>query len=110
MVNKNKEFHKLLGHCWHDIVETEYGDFECKKCGVEIRKRVHNPDYADDPRLVIKEMKLRKDFNVFLGHLMFMVSYDNTNKATIEFFMDTTGNLRNIAMEWLKGRKVKLKE
>ena len=33
---------EYLGECWHELKETEYGDFECNKCGFEIRKRVFN--------------------------------------------------------------------
>ncbi|MFH1448101.1 MAG: hypothetical protein ABIG39_04520 [Candidatus Micrarchaeota archaeon] len=117
-MGKNKELHELLGLCWHEEVpSSKIFNYRCL-CGYEVETQIrllgkhireNNPDYASDPRLVLREMMKREDFRLFMARLMY---YGDTAGAidwdediTIDLILDTTGKLRDMAIEWLKNNK-----
>lgn len=108
-MNKNKELHELFGHCWHeDWYPAPYSadSFICKKCKKEFSVPLPaNPDYAADPRLVLREMEKRGDWPKFLsgsGLYWYTTRRGGMAFIALEIIMDTTGKLRDIAIEWLK--------
>jgi len=121
-MNKNREFHELLGYCWHewtwsfDDLDTGVGSWKCKKCGeiVGIQKVMESSlDYAADPRLVLREMiRINKwyefwawDFDKdyppddFGGVIMCGEQFLSRIE---DYILDTTGKLRDLADNWLK--------
>ncbi len=64
------------------------------------------PDFAADPRLVLREMMKREDWWKFI--LSIWDDYPTIEESTHRFFtnyiIDTTGLLRDKAIEWMKGR------
>jgi len=78
---KNRELHELLGLRWYEWDNT---------VGFT---HIDNPDYAADPRLVLREMAKRADFKLFM---------DLDDDIPIEYVLDSTGKLRDMAIEYLK--------
>ena len=107
-MNKNRELHELLRHCWHE----PYGEklfrsstfFTCYKCGMIDVRQDWNSDYAADSRLVLKEMMKRKDWLRFKKYIN-KDSYDHLICISIDLILDTTGKLRDLAIDWLKETK-----
>lgn len=95
-MDKNRELHEALGLKWHehDGSDTCHGTLHCKG---------NNPDYASDPRLVLREMKKLKLWLGFLGHLDDLGYYDKLTEIP-ELFMDETGYLRDMAIEYLRSK------
>lgn len=111
---KNKRFAELCGICWHEIIRRDentkvcscgedYSLFDDYVCG---RK---NPDFAADPRLVLREMMKREDWLMFIQavgdvHRFNEKSSDFEWKEMIpvEYMTDTTGLLRDRAIEWME--------
>jgi len=122
-MNKNQEFHELLGYCWHEIDGTcvyhritKVSVVWCKKCKHSIsinNNTTINPDYAADPRLVLREMiRINKwyefwawDFDKdyppddFGGVIMCGEQFLSRIE---DYILDTTGKLRDLADNWLK--------
>ena len=96
-MDKNRELHELLGLEWK-IKWIFTG------AAYEERSSKDNPDYAADPRLVLREMMKREDWLDF-RLLMNRYSYDHLTCIEIELILDPTGKLRDMAIEWLKGEK-----
>ena len=96
-MNRNRELHELLGYCWHE--GSVMIPWKCSKCGAGM-SLVTYPDYATDPRLVLMEMMKREDWLDF-RLLMNRYSYDHLTCVEIELILDTTGKLRDMAIEWL---------
>lgn len=100
---QNRELHELLGLCWHDFVDAD-GYCTCGEYHTAIRGFM-NPDYATDPRLVLREMMKREDWSEFISAIY--CSSSRTNECSIEWafslILDTTGLLRDKAIEFLKG-------
>ena len=57
----NREFARLVGLCWHEYDTETLNCIHCEK--VMWRKDSNNPDYAADPRLVLREMVKRREWN-----------------------------------------------
>ena len=97
----NKEFHELLGRCWHEKDDVQY--WKCKKCGGGMSLVIY-PNYADDPRLVIEVMMERKDWIKFLQYITnhCLSGYAAINNFTRDLITDRTGKLRDLALEWIK--------
>jgi len=104
----NREFAELVGICWHDYGRIQYEDgaiefLTCRKC----KSVTPNPDYAADPRLVLREMVKRKDFGGDFGFQQ-IIGGPEYDKIDIDYLidsngeLDTTGKLRNKAIEFLK--------
>ena len=110
-MNVNRRLHEAFGHCWHEsfVVVQPYIEYEqdrivkcvhCEKQGSQ--SDLSNPDYAADPRLVLREMMKREDYKRFLGSIRVDLNYDDVPYIEIFYIMDTTGELRDRAIEWLE--------
>ncbi len=96
MNDLNRRFAKLAGLCWHE--ETPYIESICS-CGnvYHVAKNMirhiqhNNPDFISDPRLVIKEMVKRPDWDDFQKQIIDPFAY----------LMDTTGKLVTLAIKYL---------
>ena len=119
-MDKNKELHELLGLCWHEVVPgtqlwlqtSNRMSFVCSKC----RERYIESfclDYAADPRLVLREMAKRKDWDHFFENVLVNHTHLSVNSIPVDssiqlmlfplyLIIDTTGKLRDIAISWLK--------
>ena len=102
-MDKNRELHELLGLCWHETkADTPW---KCSKCGMGMSLVVY-PDYAADPRLVLREMRKRDDWIDFQNWCFVGVTELDGNVCygvPIDLALDTTGKLRDMAIEYLKG-------
>ena len=110
-MDKNRELHELLGLCWHEWVRNighDAEDLMCDKCWRYPSEVGENPDYAADPRLVLREMMKRGDMLRFLdflrGKWRGLLTEDTLLLAEI-IVLNTTGKLRDLAIEWLKNNK-----
>ena len=124
-MDPNREFAELVGLCRHEndpppIYTMEYGIVLVCKCGfktqslIELNKHIKesNPNYASDPRLVLREMVKREDFPLFMARLMYMgdsvEGIDWDHNIDIDYILDanfeleTTGKIRDEAIEFLK--------
>lgn len=112
----NRKLHEALGHCYHEwkrvTVDIE-SLYQCQKGWVEFRKPT-TPDYVADPRLVLREMRGREDFSYFLSFLMFGSEHDcledeliyaEATLQIVDFILDETGKLAQLALEWLGREK-----
>jgi hypothetical protein len=101
MSDLNQRLHEALGHCYHDWqkitvdLETLY---ECRKCGVETWAP-YNPDYVADPRLVLREMRKREDWEEFCESNRWI--WANYMAIKIDVMLDTTGKLAQLALDWI---------
>jgi hypothetical protein len=76
----------------------------------EINKTLHEllglsgpvSDYCGDPRLVIKAMMERKDWEGFQWRIC---QEENIHCVDIDLIMDTTGKLALLAIGWLKEKR-----
>ena len=86
-MDKNRALHELLGLCWHE--------------------------WTDDPRLVLREMMKRDDWDnfsefVLIAHTGLCVTSMVVDSSVqlvlfpLYYISDTTGKLRDMAIEWLK--------
>ena len=106
--NKNRELHELLGLCWHEIEYYPLGDptLQCDKCKEFIGSFDFNPDYAADPRLVLRKMT-REQQLLFLRSLAICPDYFI---STDKYILNTTGKLRAAAINWLKKEAAELND
>ena len=119
-IDKNSEFAKLCG-CWHEH-DKENDDPQGWKCTCgKVFKYNHkvnsfpclqdhikeaNPDYAADPRLVLREMMRIRKFVEFINYLFEDYIFAVGAAVTLaEYMMDTTGLLLKKAMEFLKEKR-----
>ena len=115
-MNKNKELHELLGLEWHTVLylstpPAPHWECSCRRAFFDYylmteHLKKNSPDYAADPRLVLREMMKRDDFDRFISNInAFSLDEDNdliNNAVPVDLIMDTTGKLADIAIEWLK--------
>ena len=102
----NREFARLVGLCWHEYDTETLNCIHCEK--VMWRKDSNNPDYAADPRLALREMVKRKDWPEFrhkIGTVMRIIKDKPAILVNIDYILDTTGLLRNKAIEFLKEKE-----
>lgn len=112
MDNLNREFHELRGYgkneayFWCNKCQSEkspmqvtcYGD--CIICEEPVEWK-GPPDYAADARLVLREMREREDYELFViglndGDLTRWLS------CPIRLILDNTGLLLRKAVDWLR--------
>lgn len=66
------------------------------------------PDFASDPRLVLREMMKRKDWPIFAKTLKYSIGdreyHGDTQTVGIIYILDTTGRLRDAAIKFLEER------
>ena len=105
-MDPNREFHELVGLCWHEW-DYEGDPVYCIKCSVEYDPDTANPNYAADPRLVLKEMRKIGKLEEFLRTKIYPLGSTGYN-IPINYFinsnreLETTGKLRDEASEFLK--------
>ena len=128
-MDKNKELCGLLGICWHEIIVQASDDinFTLNKtycsCGKAFRydsdyfkhTKESNPEFTTPEGIVqlLGIMRERKDWDKFAQkylHLKMLHFFpDGTNRAdyeiSINYILNTTGKLRDAAIEFLKDRK-----
>jgi len=116
-MDQNRRLAELLKICWHELEFDPLGDKEfpyCKHCGRQdipwhwecpngkcFRIADSSPDFTD-PRLVLREMRKRKDWLRFIdytdgGTRMGAIRID------VHLVMDDTGKLRSMAIAFLEG-------
>ena len=108
-MDKNRELHELLGHCWHEPEWIRGEGGRCKKCKIKplVYELPANPDYAADPRLVLEEMMKREDWPAFCNTVGHSWATPKNGAAAHDYvylfyILDTTGRLRNVAIKWLQ--------
>ena len=101
----NRELHEALGYCGHEWEKPKqlWLEDNCLKCGRLYRgEQDENPDYKADPRLVIREMEKRNDFDAFCKTIGIR-SHGGPFYVESTYIMDDTGKLATLARDWLKG-------
>ena len=104
-VDMNQKFAEVARVCWHEDM-SEYGKPSgaqlCRHCGQMFAgDHVRNPDYAADPRLVLREMERIGKLFLFLDWLV-SNSHLTTHSLTKDYILDTTGKLRDAAIEFME--------
>lgn len=109
-VSYDELFTILIGKCWHknEISPCSIGEvrFPCSKCG----SSDYNVNYASNPLQVLKEMinicKSRGNIQDFLDKLTDdSLSGPCLGHIPIDYLLDTSGGLRDKAIEFLRYRK-----
>ena len=96
----NQQLHEALGRCWHEWNGASSG-MTCIRC--DIRVACHNtspppnPNYCDDPRLVLEAMRGREDWHCFQQWAYARMRFS----GFVIVIMDKTGLLAEDALEWL---------
>jgi hypothetical protein len=96
----NKKFAELTGICWHEWDEVSLFVMGCTKCGLKGDPNKHpNPDFCADPRLALKVMMKREDWDEFIKN-------SSLSEAPTYFtcMVDTTGRLAEAAIDFLDKR------
>jgi len=121
-MDPNREFHELLGKCWHDLVPNDWPHnrllpikhFKCTKCDIYTNscEADINPDYAADPRLVLREMDRLGKLSAFMMWLWDSESCEDdlgnvlmsgeSFLHLLDYILDTTGKLRDEAIKFMK--------
>jgi len=122
-MDKNRELQELLGLHWHEYMWKDDdtipggGLFECG-CGHKTHFQWSfkiNPDYASDPRLVLREIEKKGNLGRFIlwiwcdsGMVVYNEKWTELGILGILVLVikliaiDTTGKLRDLAIRWLK--------
>jgi len=106
----NRELAELVGLCWHELIEQ--GPGKPPICTCNGKETIYGdghlkliPDYAADPRLVLREMMRREDWHVF-WHNHIDIPSDRYRMGVvqklIDLILDTTGQFRDEAIKFLK--------
>jgi len=101
----NKRFAELAGICWHpreSIIRDLTDRLICRKCGQSIRLEQideSNPDFTD-AREVLKAIKDKDGFLTYLNR-----NYWLSQEEIIELFTNTTGKLRDLAIQWMEEKR-----
>ena len=104
-MSKNRELHEFLGLCWHSPAApsmSHIGSAICKKCKQWLDA---NPNYAADPRLVLREMIKKRGGKGWINFIdeIGQMEYDKeTDTIRVSLILDATGKLRDAAWEWLR--------
>jgi hypothetical protein len=95
----NRELAELLG----------VPHYSWKTKGMDGKDYIHSdPDFISDPRLVLREMRKRKDWDEFFAYLLpvgYNLSYRESAYVLVDYITDTTGLLAKAAVEWLRKEK-----
>lgn len=101
---KNRLFREEVGKKWHEYSMDENLVFHCS-CGHKTyieENRHKNPDYAADPRLVLREMMKRKRWVDFLDVVGVGGNTEINSMIDVHYILDTSGKLRDAAIEFMK--------
>ena len=99
-MDRNKRFAELVRVRWYPADPSKPPEDDWVFCGGKIWGALDNPDYAADPRLVLRVMMKREDWRDFAEW-----AFNGDYQTLAEMTLDTTGKLRDKAIEWLEGRK-----
>lgn len=100
---QNRRLAELFGICWIDVNNLD-DEGICLKCGKAYESH-SNPDFAADPRLVLREMMKREDWMYFHESIGCLdPEHRYLDAVLIDYILDQTGLLRDRAVEWLEGK------
>lgn len=120
-MDANRRFAELAGieviepHWWCGKCQSEKSPFQvtyqeyCTVCGCPVVWREGNPDFTD-AREVLRVMRNHVDYVPYL-HFVYQrelrnyAHYPDDWAYLVELVIDTTGKLRDLAIEWMEGRK-----
>lgn len=102
----NKRFCELAGIHWHHYIEDDNFVLICS-CGHKTyfyENCCANPDFCDDPRLVLEVMMKREDFTGFLNSLDGRIGdwQDLLEWFIYNYMIDKTGQLALKAISWME--------
>ena len=102
-MDKNREFHELVGLCWHEpesAQTTNYGF--CRHCRKPNYECEDNSDYAADPRLVLREMRTKSSdlYDDFLDSLA--PELEQYGYIEAYYILDESGILRDAAIKFIR--------
>jgi hypothetical protein len=111
MMDANQCFAELAGICWHEI---SFVSLSCSKCNLTLSPTENwrgNPDFSD-PVEVLRAMEglgLLEKFLSSLVHLWVTETTLMSNDSMLLWFqrkyiLDTTGLLRDKAIEWMEAK------
>jgi len=108
-MEKNRELAELLGLCWHERITSRLCNCGFIPTGFEIIENhisYNNPDYTSDAGKVqlLREMEKREDWLNFLNKVGLGGGYRRRLSIYIEYILDTSGKLRDAAIEFLKNK------
>jgi hypothetical protein len=103
-MNPNQRFAELAGICLHDEGVVFDGRYRCCKCADTVDCDYPSPDFTD-AREVLKVMMARKlDFWSFGESLGGLSNKDGYVCIPAYLVIDTTGKLRDLAIQWMENR------
>ena len=103
MTDPNQRFAELAGLCWHEQVDNQ--TLKCKHCGQSMLFQWQgNPDFTD-AREVLKVMRVRENWIEFSEHLFPGTDPQTEIEAACYYILDTTGKLRDAAIEWMEEKR-----
>lgn len=108
-VSPNERFAKAAGICWHNFDWVDAKDdpdkhaYRCTDCG-QLFRDGGNPDFTD-AREVLKVMKEKLSLEDFEDWLCEVNRDDVYKQIDVILVLDRTGKLRDLATEWMEGRK-----
>ena len=113
--SKNREFHEFFHR---DVTNYDSGDVHKCLCGKKyymsdagtkaFEEHLNNvPDYAADPRLVLREMMKREDWDRFVEYIYHKQPSDINRlspyaELVFNYIPDTTGKLRDVGIEFMR--------
>ena len=106
----NREFAELVGVQWHEQVSTKEDGYGCS-CGFltyfggmysEHIRDNSNPDYAADPRLVLREIDRLKKRESFINYLLRTENTWSIPDMVFNLIIDTTGKFRDKAIRFMR--------
>ena len=107
MTDPNQRFAELAGLEWHDIEppNNQCLMYRCT-CGADFgmpldaiqHQNKNNPDFTD-AREVLKVMEGKNTLSSFL---LWLSKDESVNRIHVHLVLDTTGKLRDLAIEWME--------
>lgn len=104
-MDKNREFAELAGIQWHEQIKSD-GLCLCGEMHRSFNASVLNPNFLD-AREVVKVMRGRKDFPLFMARLQYgfqqpgITAEDWDHSIDIDY-VEQPGLLRDEASRWMK--------
>ena len=98
-MDKNRVFHEMIGGKWREYPAS-----------LDIHGIRTNPDYAADPRLVLREMMKREDWDRFVEYIYHKQPSDINRlspyaELVFNYIPNITGKLRDAGIEWMRKEK-----
>uniref|UniRef100_A0A6H1ZKS3 Uncharacterized protein n=1 Tax=viral metagenome TaxID=1070528 RepID=A0A6H1ZKS3_9ZZZZ len=115
-MDPNREFAELVGLRWYPAKSVSLDPNDrlfCGKCGQYVHQEQIDsavPDYASDPRLVLREMERIGKLEAFIVTLIYTpesnpetIDYDGL--IPVEYILNLTGKLRDAAIKFMKEKE-----